>query len=377
MRQPRLKRFTSTLPVSAFGSFARKRGKEPPPFAGEGRAGSRRRDKGDHGMPTGSVAHGIIRAMSAPPLDDCIDARVVAGADRHAAAFARREPFRHVVIDDFLAADYAAALLAQFPPFERGNARNEAGQHGGKSTVERIRRLGAPYAALDALIRSRAFLDLIGRITGIADLLYDPDYFGGGTHENREGQELDAHVDFNRHPREPWHRRLNLIVYLNPEWDATWGGALELHSDPRSHDDRIERIVPQFNRCVIFETTESSWHGFSRIALPAARRDLSRKSIALYFYTTERPAEELADPHSTIYVDRPLPEHFRAGATLGEADVEELRVLLARRDQHTQRLYRDIAQLTRDRAELRDALLAGGLGRLHYLASRTIARLRR
>jgi hypothetical protein len=299
-----------------------------------------------------------------------IDARVVAAADRHAAAFARREPFRHVVIDGFLDADYAAALLAQFPPFEHGNARNEAGELGGKSTIERIRGLGAPYAQLDDMVQSPEFLGLIGRITGIPDLLYDSDYFGGGTHENREGQDLDPHVDFNRHPREPWHRRLNLIVYLNREWEDAWGGSLELHSDPRSPDDRVTLVTPLFNRCVIFETTEWSWHGFGRIMLPPDRLAQSRKSIALYFYTRERPAEELADTHSTIYVDRPLPERFRAGLTLDERDLEELRVLLARRDHHNQRLYRDITRLTASLERSQAALYAGRLGRLRYIARR-------
>src|SRR5579859_169758 len=136
-----------------------------------------------------------------------------------AAQFARREPFRHVVIDDFLAPELCAELLAQFPPFERGNARNENGELGAKSTVQKIRGLGPAYAALDERIQQREFLDLIGTITAIPDLRYDPWYFGGGTHENRTGQDLDAHVDFNRHPLERWHRRLNLIVYLNHDWD--------------------------------------------------------------------------------------------------------------------------------------------------------------
>lgn len=315
--------------------------------------------------------------MDAPALADCIAPRTLADTERHAAAFARREPFRHVVIDDFLRPDYAAALLAAFPPFERGNARNEAGELGGKSTIERIRGLGPQYATLDDLIRTRAFLDLVGRITGIPELLYDPDYFGGGTHENREGQDLDAHVDFNRHPREGWHRRLNLIVYLNHEWDDAWGGSLELHSDPRAADDRTTLVTPLFNRCVIFETTEWSWHGFSRISLPADRRNLTRKSIALYFYTRERPAEELAGTHSTIYVDRPLPERFRAGATLSEADMEELRVLLVRRDQHNQRLYRDIGSLTAQLESANAALRAGTTGRVEHLLRRIVARLRR
>lgn len=308
-----------------------------------------------------------MTASSTLPL---ISGHVLAQAQIYRDRFARREPFRHVVIDDFFAADYAARLLSEFPPFERGNARNEHGELGNKATVERVRGLGPAYAALDDLVRSPALLDLVERITSIPELLYDPWYFGGGTHENRDGQDLDPHVDFNRHPVESWHRRLNLIVYLNREWDDAWGGSLELHSDPRSSDDRITLITPIYNRCVIFETTETSWHGFSRIGQEGAPSSLSRKSIALYFYTRERPTEELADAHSTIYIDRPLPERFRPGLALDARDIGELRTLLTRRDQHNQRLYREITRLTAELEELRTALYAGRLGRLRYLAQR-------
>ncbi len=306
-----------------------------------------------------------------------VNPAVERGTRQIAERFALREPFRHVVIDDFFSADYANRLLAEFPDFDRGNARNEAGHLGNKSTVERIRELGAPYRDLDDLIQSMDFLGLIGQLVGIPDLLYDPWYFGAGTHENREGQDLDPHVDFNRHPIENWHRRLNLIVYLNPEWQDDWGGSLEIHTDPRLEDNRIELITPLFNRCVIFETTEKSWHGFRRITLPESKRDLSRRSIALYFYTKDRPAEELAETHSTIYVDRALPEHFVAGKTLNVADIEELRTLLARRDQHNQRLYRDITHLNAKLEGAVAALHSGRFGRLRYFVNRLRARLGR
>lgn len=285
-----------------------------------------------------------------------------------AAAFQRRDPFRHVVIDDFFTPDAAAQLLAQFPPFEHGNALDENGEIGNKSTIERIRGIGPAYAALDDIVKSPAFLARLSQLTGIADLRYDPWYFGGGTHENRNGQDLDPHIDFNRHPVEPWHRRLNLIVYLNPAWRDTWGGLLELHSDPRSADDRITRIAPLFNRCVVFETTERSWHGFARIAVPPGQAGTTRRSVALYFYTMQRPAEELAPAHSTIYVERPLPERFRAGLTLEAADVDELRMLLERRDQHSQRLYREVGNLTARNEQLLTIVRHGFLGRVrHYL----------
>lgn len=285
-----------------------------------------------------------------------LNAPTVAAAAALATRFATAEPFRHVVIDDFFAPDYAQQLLAEFPPFERGNALNEAGQPGLKSTIEQIAALGGSFARLDQLIQTRAFLDWLGEVTGIAHLKYDPHYFGGGTHENRPGQDLDVHIDFNRHPVTQWHRRLNLIVYLNPVWEAGFGGCLELHSEPRKpEEDRVSQVVPAFNRCVIFETTESSWHGFSRIVLPAECSQDARRSVALYFYTVDRPAAEQADRHSTVYVDRPLPARFQPGLTLSQADVDELRSLWDRRMQHHQMLYRDLQAL---QAQLDRALAA-------------------
>jgi len=309
-------------------------------------------------------------------MQAAVNPAVAASAGTLAARFSPREPFRHVVIDDFFEPAFAQRLLADFPAFDTRRALNEAGEIGGKAVVERIRGLGPTYAALDDLVQSPAFLALVGRITGIPGLLYDPHYFGGGTHENRHGQDLDPHVDFNRHPVEHWHRRLNLIVYLNPQWEASWGGCLELHSDPRADDDRVTLIPPLFNRAVVFETTETSWHGFARIDLPPEQRELSRKSVALYFYTRERPADERADTHSTVYVDRPLPERFRPGRTLDEIDVQDLRVLLARRDQHNQRLYRDLARLQKQLEDAQAGLAGGRWGRLVWLAQRAAARLR-
>jgi Rps23 Pro-64 3,4-dihydroxylase Tpa1-like proline 4-hydroxylase len=315
-------------------------------------------------------------AAARRPVNPLINHHVSDTIAEHARRFADARPFRHVVIDDFFDHETARALLREFPSFDPKFARNEAGEIGNKAVVEKIRALGPAYAALDDLIQTQAFLAMIGRITGIEKLCYDPWYYGGGTHDNRNGQELDPHIDFNRHPVDRSHRRLNLIVYLNPEWDDAWGGSLEIHRDPRAPDNQVTLITPLFNRCVIFETNEISWHGFSRIALPPDKQHLSRRSIALYFYTAERPAEELADSHSTIYVDRPLPERFAAGHVLDRGDVEQLELLLNRRDQHNQRLYRELTRLSSDLEHARAAISKGLIGRLEYLARRAIQRLR-
>lgn len=293
---------------------------------------------------------------------------------QYASAFRQARPFRHVVMDGYFADAVAQQLLAQFPAFDPARARNEAGDIGRKAVVERIRSLGPAYQALDELIQSAEFLQQLSELTGIPDLRYDPHYFGGGTHENLSGQDLDLHIDFNLHPETGWHRRLNLIVYLNPQWSMDWGGALELVADPHDRHSEHHHILPLFNRAVLFETTEHSWHGFSRIHFPAGVEPHSRRSIALYFYTPTRPAEETGPRHSTIYVDRPLPEWVRPGHELSAADVEELQIGYTRRSQHTTRLYRDLEDLQRRLDDAVDLLKRSRLERLAWYVRRLLRR---
>jgi len=286
---------------------------------------------------------------------ELINPDVLKDRPRRASGFRSADPFPHLVIDQFFTPIFCEQLIAEFPPFERGNNLNEDGLPGGKSTIEDIRSLGAGYTLADDLFQSVEFSSLISDLTGIPDLLYDRMYVGGGTHENRPGQELDPHVDFNYHPHQGWHRRLNLIVYLNREWKEQWGGSIEFHEDPwrPPEQNRVRRVVPLANRAILFETSERSWHGFEAIRQPPDHESISRKSLAIYMYTRDRPPAETAPAHATVYVERPLPFVLRPGDSTA-AQGARVRKALTRRLEHIGRLQeRDRAFSQRIITELR------------------------
>ena len=270
----------------------------------------------------------------------------LAGLCDHRAAFGAAKPYRHIVIDGFFDPEVAAAMVRDFPAFEDQSAINELGLVGEKAVHDDMGAIGGIYSTIDDALQQREFLGAIERVSGIEGLLYDPHYVGGGTHENLSGQGLDPHVDFNYHPIRQWHRRLNLIVYLNDEWEPGWGGTLALHRDPWADDDEVVEVAPRHNRAVLFETTERSWHGFEPIGTGLHGEQLSRRSFAVYFYSRERPSSEVHPPHTTHYVPRRLPEHLQPGRILDEADLATIESAIEQRNQWIRFLYEREMQLS-------------------------------
>jgi Rps23 Pro-64 3,4-dihydroxylase Tpa1-like proline 4-hydroxylase len=156
------------------------------------------------------------------------------------------------------------------------------------------------FAGVFAALQSAEFRQMLSRISGIPELLEDPILAGGGLHLSPKSGFLDVHVDANFHPYDKTlHRRLNLLIYLNPEWNAAWGGDFELWSDRRRRPHRqAKAVAPLFNRAMLFSTTRTSWHGVQAIDCPPGQ---ARRSIALYYYTKERPPEEEYQDSSVIW----------------------------------------------------------------------------
>lgn len=270
-----------------------------------------------------------------------ISQNVLGRVEGLARIFASALPFKHVVIDDFLERSVAEAMLEEFPAVDDPSVLiNEFGGRNPKRAVSDVRGVGGIYVALDTFIQSAPFIDFVEQLTGIHALRYDPHYFGAGTHENFHGAGLDAHYDFNIHPITHQHRRLNAIIYLNKDWQPEWKGSICFHSDPWDlENDRVTEISPVFNRCVIFETNERSWHSVPIIAQPLEHRAKSRKSFTIYMYTDTRPTEELAPAHGTVYVQAPISPRFKPGHTLDTEDVAEIKTNIARRHEYLRAMY--------------------------------------
>lgn len=298
-------------------------------------------------------------------------------AAKYREEFQAGQPFKHVCIDNFFTNSAAEASLRDFPPFDREFAIGDNGDYGGKAVVSDIQQISPFYATLYDYLMSREFLDAMSAITGIEELCSDPSLYGGGTHENLNGQMLDVHVDFNFQITGGLHRRANLLLYLNREWDPAWGGAIELHSNPRRPRlDEFKQFNVIFNRAVVFETNEYSWHGFRKIKLPPDRLHLSRKCLSIYLYTRDRPAHEIAGPHSTFYVPWPLPAELKPGRVLSAADVEDLHEACTRRDGQIEmyqrleeRLGRELEQLRRYLGEVLAAVRAPVVGYAQQVGS--------
>ena len=252
-------------------------------------------------------------------------------ADAVRARFRSARPFRHACIDGFLEPDIAEQALADFPGFNNEAARNEFGEVGRKAVNTDLPKISPFYARLSDYLVSDSFMDQMSALTGIPGLKPDVNQYGGGTHENLPGQSLDPHVDFNYDMATGRHRRINLLIYLNKDWDEAWGGNIALHSNPRDpQSDESVAYTPDFNRAVLFETNEHSWHGFRRVEIPEDASTRSRKCLSIYLYTDDRPEDEIAPPHGTFYVPPPLPDTIAEGRTLTAQDMAEIRDRLER-----------------------------------------------
>jgi Rps23 Pro-64 3,4-dihydroxylase Tpa1-like proline 4-hydroxylase len=171
--------------------------------------------------------------------------------------------------------------------------------------------LPSVFSALKKRLSEFDVTTAIGKITQIQNLELINDRFGFGLHQGGKDSFLDIHVDYNLHPLQRKQRRINLILFLNTNWEKDWGGALELWNKDVTKCE--QSILPLFNRCVLFECNEYSFHGYSKINCP---EEITRKSFYQYYFTEP---EKTIFFHDTVFKSKPLePTHKKIAVQVKE-----------------------------------------------------------
>jgi hypothetical protein len=219
-------------------------------------------------------------------------------------------PFPHLVVDNFFDPDLIDLVLSEFPKpgairwQQFDNDREIKLASAAESSFGPITRLFLYH------LNSITFLEFLSAVTGIPDLISDPRFDGGGLHQIVRGGKLGIHADFNRHRAYNLDRRLNLLLYLNKDWREDYGGHLQLWD--RDMTRCAAKILPVFNRMMVFGTTDFTYHGHpDPLQCPEG---MTRKSLALYYFSNGRPAEEISGDHSTIFRARHEGEFKRTAA---------------------------------------------------------------
>lgn len=195
------------------------------------------------------------------------------------------EPYTHYIIDDFIQEDIALKLSEEFMPYESKEWFVYDNPLEIKKSCNNWYNFPKETYNFFQYLNSPAFLEKISKITGML-LIPDHGLHGAGWHIQGNGSRLNVHLDYSFHPKLHLERKINFIYYLTPKWKPEYGGNLELWS----HDEKtkqpkelIKTIENKFNRVVIFDTSQNSWHGFSQpINCPD---NVYRKSIAMYYLT--------------------------------------------------------------------------------------------
>lgn len=220
--------------------------------------------------------------------------------------FIKAEPYNHLVIDNFFEESYLRTVLEEIKGYKQmmddDYRKNETDfeVQSKKIGLSDYNRMGSVLQQFFDFSKSPEMLSFLEDITGIQDLQADPHLYGGGIHRTSTGGRLSIHADFNIHPITKQHRRINMLIYLNPEWQPRFHGELELWQ--KDMNRCVKRVEPIFNRVILFRITDDAFHGHP---IPWEGPDtIPRLSIALYYYTNDRPEHEKSDPHMAVWYKR-------------------------------------------------------------------------
>ena len=254
-----------------------------------------------------STASALTQYAEAPAikkldLSESGMARLIAFGEGQRQRYLNNVPFPHLVIDNLFSDELLLDVLHDVASVEHLVAKDFYAT-GKKFSTPDPQAVGPTAQRFLLDLCSARFCQFLEALTGIEGIIPDPHFEGGGVHEIYSGGFLKMHTDFNWHKKLNLDRRLNMLIYLNQGWEESWGGHLELWDSEMQ--SQFVKIPPVFNKTVIFSTTDYSYHGHPNpLECPEG---VSRRSLALYYYSNGRPKEEVKFFQSagTNYQERP------------------------------------------------------------------------
>mgnify|MGYP001166541216 FL=1 len=205
------------------------------------------------------------------------------------------KPFPNITIDNFINPEISAQCFKELKEtnywatessdnsYMSENQVNKWFTPWDENSAEQLKHEVPTVSRVLNYFQSPEFIDFLKELTGIDNLLPDPHMWGGGCHKIENDGKLNLHVDYNINPVTSKFRVLNMLLYLNPNWEDEWGGHLQLWD---KHQKRLEhKIAPLMNRAVIFTLSDDSVHGHPEPL--NAPEGFERYSIAMYYFLDE------------------------------------------------------------------------------------------
>jgi len=213
--------------------------------------------------------------------------------------FTNAEPFPHIVINNFFSDDTIKKIIEEFPDQNQPMWFLYYNPIEHKRAINDISKIPPYIKECIEMINHNEFINIMSKISGIDGLGADEFLHGGGLHSYPSNGKLNIHLDYSIHPLSGKERRLNLIIFVNNEWDNSWGGNLQLLDDPDNPQKKVV-IEPKFNSAVLFQTCDLSYHGLPDLI--KCPKNLSRNSLAVY-YVTEPRENVVVRPKAKFYAE--------------------------------------------------------------------------
>ncbi|MBE0414692.1 2OG-Fe(II) oxygenase [Yoonia sp.] len=215
-----------------------------------------------------------------------------------ASSYQGKTPYDYGCFDNFLPADVVARVREEALALGAKDPENASGNEKLKMSFNPDIMPAYSKAVFHAL-SARPFIQFLEQMSGIKGLIPDPYYMGGGIHRSETGGFLSIHADFDHHRPMNLERRMNVLIYLNPDWKEEYGGAFEIWTDDMS--EKVDSFAPVMNRMCCFSTGRDTMHGNPE---PVNHPDGDpRLSIALYYYTATWVDGRTSQ--STVFKQRP------------------------------------------------------------------------